>query len=29
MLEIKNIKIQYGDKDPVVENFSMSLKKVR
>ena len=27
MLEIKNIKIQYGDKDPVVENFSMSLKK--
>lgn len=27
MLEIKNIKIQYGDKDPVVKNFSMSLKK--
>ena len=27
MLEIKDLTIQYGDKDPVVENFSLSLKK--
>lgn len=27
MLEIKNLSIQYGDKKPVVENFSLSLKK--
>ena len=27
MLEIKDLTIQYGDKAPVVENFSLSLKK--
>ncbi len=27
MLEIKNLAIQYGDKKPVVENFSLSVKK--
>jgi len=27
MLEIKDLTIQYGDKLPVVENFSLSLKK--
>jgi len=27
MLEIKDLTIQYGDKPPVVENFSLSLKK--
>ena len=27
MLEIKDLTIQYGDKSPVVENFSLSLKK--
>ena len=27
MLEIKDLTIQYGDKHPVVENFSLSLKK--
>ena len=27
MLEIKDLSIQYGDKKPVVENFSLSLKK--
>ena len=27
MLEIKNLTIQYGEKPPVVEDFSLSLKK--
>lgn len=27
MLEIKDLTIQYGDKAPIVENFSLSLKK--
>lgn len=26
MLEIKNLAIQYADKKPVVENFSLSIK---
>lgn len=27
MLEIKKLKIQYGNKEPILENFSLSLKK--
>jgi len=27
MLEIKDLTIQYGEKDAVVENFSLTMKK--
>ena len=29
MLEIKDLTIQYGEKDAVVENFSLTMKRLK